>query len=703
LYQFQTAKQKERRFEFMSQKTKLCLAIFLFCLAGILFVFRWKGISEEKNIPKEDFKPIALQPGKIQRIITKLEPVVPSGKVIEVDNRTSGQIQSVLDSAKPGDTILLKSGTYPVQLTLREGIILRGEDPNRVVLQGPLYNPILKIENCKTVEVSNLTLSHLPVFSNEIQGRWPVLLIRNSGAAVRHLQISGSASDGIRILNDNVHLNHVQITDCLVSNNKTAGILVLGNGNVEVKNTICRKNGTHGISLKGYADGILTGNQCLENGVCGIAVEENASVELFGNICSRNACDGIWHKSNSSLTAQENSCFENGYSGIEIYGQVHISLLNNRCSRNKENGIFLQGGVTGLIQANFCLDNQRHGISLTSDCAPSVESNTCTKNGKCGIYSETIQLSRNSLDENGEFCPQEIQMLLCYEDFDVLERTASRIQEEKRRFSNGTWQLEAFYSAFQIGYGDQPFEDNIRLCEKWLTRYPNSAAARIALAASYISQGWQIRGSGYSKTVAPEAWGPFHERLLKARELLTEAETIDKTNPALYSLWIEVAMGLGKIDEIETSFQKGVEAEPTYFSLYLVRGFAYLPRWYGTPGQYEKLAAQAAELTKDKLGQSLYFLLANQMVRYEKSIEQFQTSGFDYKRIQEGKKDFEKQFPDCLDIPTLNRLCFMACAAGDKEDARDYFLDIGDQWDKKIWQNFETFEKYKKWARNREN
>jgi len=45
----------------------------------------------------------------------------------------------------------------------------------------------------------------------------------------------------------------------------------------------------------------------------------------------------------------------------------------------------------------------------------------------------------------------------------------------------------------------------------------------------------------------------------------------------------------------------------------------------------------------------------------------------------------------------------MACAFGEKEDARDYFIDIGDNWDEKVWRTSEVFEKYKSWARNRDD
>ena len=150
------------------------------------------------------------------------------------------------------------------------------------------------------------------------------------------------------------------------------------------------------------------------------------------------------------------------------------------------------------------------------------------------------------------------------------------------------------------------------------------------------------------------------------------------------------------------AFKKGIEIEPTYYPLYFNHGYAYLPKWYGKPGQYEQLATEAADSTKNEIGQSLYFLLARGMTLHVKDMNQFIELGFDYKRIKQGRQDFAKQFPECQDIEFSNRVCFMACAAGDKEDAKDYFIDIGDQWQQNIWKDAETFNKYKSWAKSKE-
>jgi parallel beta-helix repeat protein len=638
-------------------------------------------------------------------VITKLEPIVPSGTVLEVDSKLSKTIQSAIDSAKPGDMVLIKNGIYAESLTLKDGIILQGEDCNSVIIQGDMrIGPVLKIDNCKSVQISKLTLKHYNTefIADESEGNWPVVQIDNSGAAIDHLIVCDSSSDGIRIKNDHVHLNHVLIVDCTIYNNRSYGILVLGNGNVELKNNTCANNKRNGIHFKDFTDGIVQGNLCKRNAHHGMTIQDNATVEVSANTFCENKWSGILFVSKSPFNVSDNNCFDNGLSGIQINSQTSGSAVGNICRRNGINGIFVQNGVTGTVSGNICAENKWHGISIDKYCAPHVDNNKCFKNRKCGIYNDGGMLGQNKTYNNNEFHWQEVHMYLRAEDFNELEKMASLIRNKKRRFRNGNWQLDHFYYTFGCGFGRQRFDDNIKLIEKWISKYPASVTPRIALAKAVDAQAWHIRGGGYSNTVSPTAWQPFEQHLSKALDVLKEAEKLNVKDPALYEEWISVARGLHKIDDIETAFKKGVAIEPTYYPLYSARGFAYLPRWYGEPGQSEQLAREAAESTKNEIGQSLYFLLARGMTYSVKDVNQFRELGFDYKRIKQGQQDFAKQFPDFKDIETCNRLCFMACACGEKEDARDYFMDIGDQWQQNIWKNEETFNKYKSWARNRD-
>ncbi|MDD5328252.1 MAG: right-handed parallel beta-helix repeat-containing protein [Phycisphaerae bacterium] len=630
--------------------------------------------------------------------------LVPSASQAKtIDSSEYKTIQLAIDAANQGDIVHVKKGVYEESLTLKDGVSLEGEDANNVVIQCDMrVAPVLNINNCKNIHVTHLTLKHYnpTLIENDSDGKWAVVQIDDSGATLNHLIVCGSDSQGIRITNGRRNYDLVSVVDCNIYDNRSAGITVAGNGNAELKNNTCTNNKKSGICFKGDADGRVSGNLC-KNNAWGIGIQDNAVVEVSANTCCGNKYNGILSDSKSPFNVSDNNCFDNGTTGIEINSQIKVSAVGNNCRRNGINGIYLRNGVSGIVSGNICAENKWHGISIDQYSRPNVDNNKCFANEKCGIYDDGGKLGRNKTYDNKEFHWQEVLMYLGAEDFSELEKMASLIRDEKRHFSNGNSQLNHFYYSFGRGFNQQRFDDNIKLIEKWISKYPDSVTPQIALASVIYWKAWDIRGDSYSYKVSPEAWKPFEENLSKALDVLKQAESLNVKDPALYTMWISVARGLHKMDDLEAAFQKGIAIDPTYYPLYDAHCFTYLPRWYGKQGQYEQLAAEAAESTKNEMGQSLYYLLARGAISYVKDVNQFKEFGFDYKRIKQGQKDFAKQFPGLGDVESSNRACFMACAAGDKEDARDYFMDIGDNWDKKVWLKSEEFEKYKSWARTR--
>jgi parallel beta-helix repeat protein len=616
------------------------------------------------------------------------------------------KIQDAINAAESGDIVRIKPGSYDESLTLKDGVNLIGEDGNNVVIKCDMrISPVLAINKCKNVHISRLTLKHYDPMQMQQEdaadGKWPVVQIDDSSATLNHLIVCDSASQGIKITNGRKNYDLVSVIDCKMYNNRSTGISVTGNGNAELKNNICANNKKSGIYFKEDADGRVSGNLC-KNNAYGISIQDNAVVEASANICCENKCNGIWFDSKSPFNVSDNNCFGNGTTGIEINSQIRVSAVGNSCRRNGINGICFRNGVSGIVSENICADNKWHGISIDKYSRPNVDNNKCFNNKKCGIYDDGGMLGQNKTYNNNEFNWQEVHMYLRTEDFDKLEKMVSLIRNEKRHFSNGHWQLSHFYYSFGCGFGQQRFDDNIKLIEKWISKYPASVTPRIALAKAIDAQAWDIRGKSFSDTVSPTAWEPFEQHLSKALDVLKEAEKLNVKDPALYTEWISAATGLHKMDDIETAFKKGIAIEPTYYPLYDEHCWAYLPRWYGKPGQYEQLAREAAESTKNEIGQSLYFLLACRMTHSVRGdVNQFRELGFDYKRFKQGQQDFAKQFPDFKNTEFLNQACFMACAAGDKEDAKDYFIDIGDQWQQNVWKDAETFNKYKSWAKSK--
>jgi len=159
-------------------------------------------------------------------------------------------------------------------------------------------------------------------------------------------------------------------------------------------------------------------------------------------------------------------------------------------------------------------------------------------------------------------------------------------------------------------------------------------------------------------------------------------------------------MGLGKTNkEMDALFEKGIAIEKCYWPLYENMALSILPRWGGRPGQLEAFARRAVELTQQKDGQILYFKIADAAIGMKNAEpKQFKQLGFSYKILQQAQDDLVKRYPDTNDNYLLNFSCFLACAYGDKDKAKNLFVQIGSNWVKSVWCDEDIFNKYKSWV-----
>ena len=88
----------------------------------------------------------------------------PSGVVVEVTPSQAGSLQSIVDAARPGDTIQLSDGVYPLSQTLvfhTPGVTLRSQSGNRlgVVLDGQYAIGDLLLLRRSDISIADLTLT----------------------------------------------------------------------------------------------------------------------------------------------------------------------------------------------------------------------------------------------------------------------------------------------------------------------------------------------------------------------------------------------------------------------------------------------------------------------------------------------------------------------------------------------------------------
>lgn len=228
-----------------------------------------------------------------------------------------------------------------------------------------------------------------------------------------------------------------------------------------------------------------------------------------------------------------------------------------------------------------------------------------------------------------------------------LEELVARIRQAHSRDRNGRPYLSIFYDgATPPAVKDEEFTADRAYLEAWLAAYPKSAAAHIAFAKYWRNYGWNARGTGFGYTITEEGAKHYQERTAKAREIVKRAYRLAEKDP--YLCYLDVGLGIDHGDskeEIEKIAAESLKIDPEYTSTLLEVAEYYLPRWHGEPGDSERWAERAAELTKDRWGEALYTLVVMSVTDYH-GVHVFRDFKFSWPRTKQGFADLRKRFPD---------------------------------------------------------
>ncbi|GBC77118.1 Microbial collagenase [bacterium HR08] len=185
-------------------------------------------------------------------------------------------IQAAINQASPGDTILIQAGTYVENLLIaKQGLTLRGEDPEKVILRAQ--------------------------FSDE-----PVIRVRESDVRLISFTVTGGAR-GIQIENRG---NNPTLSNLVVRENQDEGLFIEGAQTGEARSCLIRVN-TIGIFIGSRGAFRLTGNRIRENRD-GVEVLDADRVELRENVITNNSGCGVKADDRSQLLGSNNAIFANG-------------------------------------------------------------------------------------------------------------------------------------------------------------------------------------------------------------------------------------------------------------------------------------------------------------------------------------------------------------------------------------------------------
>jgi len=311
-------------------------------------------------------------------------------KSIVVDGTGRGDYRTIIGAvlqAEPGDTILVRPGTY------REGVLLP----------------------------SGISIQRSGAGGVRIEAVIPLQFLAARDATVEGLTIRGSRR-GISILN----CKNISVADCDIGTKGGHGVSVADSVNILLQRCSIRGNEkTHGITLKNteakISDTIISGcrqavlikddsradieHNLLDGNDDSIAAFDSQLTVKNNVITGKGEKNGIFFETSQALI--EGNSIRRHAAGVHAR-RVRGQIFHNTMSQNNF-GIMIKGGAVDVCD-NVVLDNRYKGIDIdhhkddaTGSGLANIARNRITGNGLTGIYvaNHRAEVNHNLLEGNG--------------------------------------------------------------------------------------------------------------------------------------------------------------------------------------------------------------------------------------------------------------------------------------------------------------
>ncbi|RLB00337.1 MAG: hypothetical protein DRG83_11690 [Deltaproteobacteria bacterium] len=203
-------------------------------------------------------------------------------------------IQDAIDAASPGDTVLVRPGTYNENIILKDGVDVRGSGAEVTHIVGTGIRDV--------VIARSLTKCTFDGFSVK-------------GSA------DGSFYAGIKIYGGSPVISNNLITE------NTNGIYIEGNSSAIIRNNTIKKNGHASSSVVEYgiicisSTPLITNNIITKNDDVGVYIvwEGSSGAQVINNTITDHPSDGVWCNEKCTPTIKNNIIVHNVTGITAIY------------------------------------------------------------------------------------------------------------------------------------------------------------------------------------------------------------------------------------------------------------------------------------------------------------------------------------------------------------------------------------------------
>jgi nitrous oxidase accessory protein NosD len=363
-------------------------------------------------------------------LILTAAAILAATNLLAGESQAEFRLQEAIDSAAPGDTILLPAGIYAQPIIIRKKITLDGQDAIFKVAANQLA---IRIDTSKPVFLKNLEIQY-QLKSKPQKGEFPYavytsggdLLIENCAfkgtanpdespcavlaTAGSSLHIKNSRFDGFNYTIQIADKSSGDIEDCLIMNPGHCGITIGDDSSATLKHNIVSGSRYHGIRCTG-GEIIADSNLIIANKNRGFYIGNKSAIGTLSNNLIIDNATGINVFANSKLTIANNVILRSSYAGLSISDTATLDIENNVIVNNERGlvGFSVEQGREPSIKLNG--KNLVHGNVIENEKielpSKTLRTNPLFSNPDAGLFSITA----SEADEMGLTSPADMQVL----------------------------------------------------------------------------------------------------------------------------------------------------------------------------------------------------------------------------------------------------------------------------------------------------
>ncbi len=295
-------------------------------------------------------------------------------------------IQEAVDTAQPGDLILLDPGVYTEEVLITtDDIVVRGRDRNTVFIDG-IHSLSTGIQvNANGVAIENVTVRNY--LADAIAVGSPVLANQVDGFRAFHVTTSNTAQNGIALRN----VVNAELRQGWHSGHGESGVLIDGcvQCNTLVTATLAELS-ARGFSVISAQESVSITAVTATNNRAGIVIEDGEINPTTGVTVAAS----IVQNNGFSQSPVRNTAFDVSFgAGIHVGGTQRTLVTANRITGNTTAAVLLSQNVNAtsgnpvatVVDRNVILDNRDFDIVLGFQNA-TIDADLCIRdNGAASI------------------------------------------------------------------------------------------------------------------------------------------------------------------------------------------------------------------------------------------------------------------------------------------------------------------------------